>query len=105
MLQKRKGVRNIFKEAPLSPQTAVGNTANTAAGVRQNSSRSAIGRDDGAGTQTGANGTPGTAKERLQRREDRTKKGTQTGANGSPRGVDDRHEGNLRIIHCDFVSV
>ena len=55
--------------------------------------------------QTGANGTPGTAEERLQRgngkREDRTKKGTQTGANGSPRGVDDRHEGDLRIIHCE----
>ena len=64
-----------------------------------------MGRDDGVGTQTGANGTPGTAEERLQRgngkREDRTKKGTQTGANGSPRGVDDRHEGDLRIIHCD----
>ena len=35
------------------------------------------------------------------KREDRAKKGTQTGANGSPRGVDDRHEGDLRIIHCD----
>ena len=34
--------------------------------------------------------------------EERTKKETQTGANGSPRGVDDRHEGDLRIIHCDF---
>jgi hypothetical protein len=35
--------------------------------------------------------------------EERTKKETQTGANGSPRGVDDRHEGDLRIIHCESI--
>ena len=37
--------------------------------------------------------------------EERTKKETQTGANGSPRGVDDRHEGDLRIIHCDYFPI
>ena len=67
-----------------------------------------MGRDDGVGTQTGANGTPGTAEERLQRgngkREDRTKKGMQTGANSSPHGVDNRHKGDLRIIHCDEMD-